>query len=139
MVLEIIPEFDFELLGIVSAAKDFTIACYINWYLGIELTKNEDLQYDFVKDCKFFISNFIFEADYSNIRLIKNRPVEFINLKKPYLLPELKNYDYFILLSGEYAENYAESEIKLKKVPIINLIKRINYQEIPSAENLLIY
>ena len=104
----------------------------------LELEKVSDIQYDFLKDCKFLISNFIFETDYSCFRLLKNRPVEFLNIKKPYLLPELKQYDYFVILNGEYAAYYNENVNKLKDIPVIQLVNIIDIDLLPSKENLLI-
>jgi hypothetical protein len=131
-------EFDFILLGLVSPEKEYKLAWYINKELGIELEKDKDLCYDFVKDYKFLISNFIFKTEYSSFRLLKNRSVEYTPMKKPFLLPELYQYDYFIMLDGEFAEHYQNNQQKLKKVPIIHLVKEIEVETLQSKDNLLI-
>ena len=130
--------YDFVLIGIVAAVREFKLAWHLNKILNLDLKKVSDIQYDFIKDCKFYISNFIFETEYSSFRLLKNRSVEFLNVKKPYLLPELKQYDYFILLSGEFAAYYHDNMHKLKTISVIELAKTIDTDLLPSKENLLI-
>jgi hypothetical protein len=132
-------DYDFVLIGIVAAVREFKLAWHLNKMLQLDLRKVSDLQYDFLKDCNFFISNFIFETEYSSFRLLKNRSVEFINVKKPYLLPELKQYDYFVIMSGEYAAYYGEMVNKLRDIPVIELANTLDTELLPSKENLLIY
>lgn len=131
-------EYDFELIGLVSPVREFKLAWHINQYFKIDLRKVQDIEYDFLKGCKIFISNFIFETEYSSFRLLKNRSVEFLNVAKPFLLPELKNYDYFIMLDGDFATHATENINLLKKIPVIELVKNIEIAQLPSKENLLI-
>lgn len=138
LILDIAYDFDFVLIGIISSARDFTLAWYLNKFLDIELKKQDDINYQFLKNDNFFISNYIFESDYSIIRLLKNRATEFLNIKKPYLLPELKTYDYFVILNGEFAAYYKDFILKLQQIPEINYTKQIDYEALPSKENLLI-
>ncbi|MFN0050490.1 MAG: IPExxxVDY family protein [Cytophagales bacterium] len=131
-------DYDFVLVGLVSSVKEFKLAWYINQFLGIDLAKCKELEYDFLKDCKISISNFIFETEYSSFRLLKNRSVAFINTTKPYLLPELKNYDYFALLNGSFADYYIDNIKKLNEIPIVELVRLLEVQKIKDKENLLI-
>lgn len=132
-------EYDFVLVGLVSSVKEFKLAWYINQFLGIDLYKDKELEYDFLKDCKISISNFIFETEYSSFRLLKNRSVAFFNTNKPYLLPELKNYDYFALLNGEFAAYYHDNVRKLKNIPVVEMARLLDIDQIKDKENLLIY
>ncbi len=138
LVLDIAYDFDFVLLGVISAARDFTLAWSLNKYLDIHLAKQDDINYKFIKNDNFYISNYIFETEYSMVRLLKNRAIEFFNIKKPYLLPELKRYDYFVVLNGEFAAYYKECILKMQLVPEIQYINQIDYEALPSKENLLI-
>lgn len=138
-ILDVNYEFDFVLIGIISAARDFKLAWLLNQILEINLSKINDLDYHLSKNDTFLISNFIYETDFSIFRLIKNRAVEFFNIKKPYLLPELKSYDYFVLLNGEFAAYYPEYILKIRDIPDIQLVKQVDYEALPSKENLLIY
>jgi hypothetical protein len=106
--------------------------------LGINLCKNKELEFDFLKDCKISISNFIFETEYSSFRLLKNKSVAFINTTKPYLLNEYKNYDYFALLNGEFSACSQENILRLKEIPIIEMVRVIEIDKIKEKENLLI-
>lgn len=138
-ILDVSYDFDFVLIGIISAARDFKLAWYLNQFLEINLAKTNDLDYHSTKEDTFLISNYSYETDFSIFRLIKNRAVEFFNIKKPYLLPELKSYDYFVILNGEFAAYYHEYLSKIRDIPEIQLVKQVDYEALPSKENLLIY
>lgn len=131
-------DYDFVVVGLVSSVKEFKLAWYINAFLGINLSKTKEIEYDFLKDCKISISNFIFETEYSSFRLLKNRSVAFLNTNKPYLLPDLKNYDYFALLNGKFADCQMENLKKLKEIPIVEMVRLIDVNKIKDKENLLI-
>ncbi len=131
-------DYDFMVVGLVSSVKEFKLAWYINKSLGISLCKSLELEYDFLKNSKISISNFTFETEYSSFRLLKNRSVAFINTTKPYLLPDLKNYDYFALLQGEFAAYYHDNVKKLKEIPIIEMVRLLELEKIKDKENLLI-
>src|SRR5436190_16147971 len=94
-------EYDFDVLAIISSVKDYKMAWAINKLLDINLCKTEDISLDFVRDDRLLLSNFIFETEYTTFRLLKNKSYEVGRSSKNYLLPELKDYDYLIKISGE--------------------------------------
>ena len=72
-------DFDFSLLAIVSQLKEYKLAWIINRELGINLVKQEDEVFQFLGDKKLVISNYLYQAEHSNIRLIFNRSTEDYN------------------------------------------------------------
>lgn len=131
-------DYDFELIGIISSLKGHKLAWCVNNELRIDLRKEDDLYIDFLHEGQLVIINYIFETEYSNFRLIKNKSCEFANIASPYLIPELKEYDYFILIKDE-SSVFSVSAIadKLKKISGIEYIKEIETENLKSKDNLI--
>ena len=135
---EIEYEYNFNVIGISSSSKEFKLAWAINNSLKINLVKNEDIEYQFLKHSRFMISNFLFESEYSNFRLLKNKAVEYENIPKPFLLHECKEFDYLFRLEGEFDTEYLKQiELKIKELSIVQHVKMLDIQNISSKENLL--
>lgn len=131
-------EYNFDLLAIISPIKEYKLAWSINKSLEIELTKKEDILLDNGKGARMYISNFDYETEYSCVRMLKNKPYEFSNIAKPYLLSELKDYDYFIQLEGEADEFDAESfREALSKLKDVQYVTSVDVENLKSKENLL--
>lgn len=130
--------FDFELYGLICAEKEYKLAWLINKALKIRLVKQNDIELDFVENKKLVIANFLSETDHSSIRLLKNRSVQSDEKGMMYLLPELANFDYFILTKG-YDEQLPEHFIRdnLKPVTQISFIQELDIDKIKSRYNLL--
>lgn len=130
--------YDFELLGLISLAKDYKMAWAINQAISIKLVKNQDLKIEFVNDKNLIISNYIFETENSKLRLLKNKALENTDPSFSFLLPELKNFDYFILIEDK-AESFSIKELiaKIKDVPIVQYIAKLDTEKIKSRENLI--
>lgn len=130
-------DYDFEVCSLISALKAHKVAWIINQVLNINLTKKEDLLFEFVKDkSKLYFINYKFETDFSYFRLIKNKSCEYYNSLKPYLIPELKEYDYLLL--------YSHSQIldktiinKLKHIPELEYVNKVEIDTLKSKENLI--
>jgi hypothetical protein len=131
-------EYDFDLFGLISSAKDYNLAWHLNNILHLHLCKAEEIEFDFLDKSKIYISNFIFEKEYSSFRLLKNKAVEFHNSTKPYILPECKEYDYLLMLKDE-AEEIVPDDIMnlLKSVPVVQYVNKIDLTNLRSKENLI--
>ena len=129
---------DFELIGIVSSVKEYKLAWIINKALNVKLVKEQDIIFSFLNDAKINISSFIYKMEYGNFRFLKNRASEFINIKLPFLLPELKQYDYLIKLEQISYAFPADSVINaLKSVSQVLFIQKLSVNKIKSKENLI--
>ncbi|HVD99109.1 MAG TPA: IPExxxVDY family protein [Cytophagaceae bacterium] len=131
-------DYDFGLIGLISPLKGHKLAWCINNELRIDLRKEDDLYIDFLHEGQLVIIHYIYETEYSNFRLIKNKSCEFANIASPYLIPELKEYDYFIQIKDEGdAYNIPQTIDKLKGINGIEYIKEIETENLKSKDNLI--
>ncbi len=131
-------DYDFEIIGLITSLKGYKLAWNINNELRIDLKKEEDISINFLNDGKLVIINYNFKTEYSNFRLIKNKSCEFVNIASPYLIPELKEYDYFIQLQDENSFLSTSSiKEKLNKISGIEYIKVVETENLKSKDNLI--
>jgi len=122
----------------ISPVKDYKLIWSINHQLNVKLVKNTDLILEYLNQQKLVISNFLFETENSSLRILKNKVEDGDELKKSYLLPELKNFDYFLMLEGSGDTfNISELEGKLKNLEIIQYLTKIDVSKLKSKENLV--
>ncbi len=131
-------DYDFHLFGLISPVKDYKLAWHLNKSLNLHLRREPDLQFEFLDKSKIYICNFIFGKEYSSFRLLKNKACEFYNTAKPYIVPELKEYDYLLVFKDE-ADEVLSGEILelLKEVPVVQYVKEIDLINLRSKENLI--
>ena len=136
--LDISYDYEFDLIAIVSSAKEYTLAWHINRCLEIDLKKHTDIEFNFTKGRKMLISNYLFETEHSTITLYLNKAVESEKNNKPYLLPELKEYDYFFKFEGDSDLFVLDDLIKrLKTIDAIQYLKLIEVDNLPSKDNFI--
>ena len=137
--LYIEPTFDFELLGLVSPVKDYKMAWLINKTLGLNLVRSEDILIEFLSAPNLEISQYFLALPHGFIQLLKNKSLN-SSQQLAYLVPELRNMDYFLLMQdetgqlkpGEFANHLAQN-------PFIQSAVRLDVSKIKSKENLLTY
>jgi hypothetical protein len=131
-------DYNFEVLALISSVKDYKLAFNINNKLNVQLKKTDDICLVFVNESELTVSQYLFETEFRTLRLLKNKSLEAKNMSKPYLVPELKEYDYFIHLSGEgevwESENIIEN---LKSLPVIQYVQKVDLNNLKSRENLI--
>jgi hypothetical protein len=137
--LQIEPTFDFELLGIVSPIREYRMAWLVNQELEINLVKADDLELEFLSSEKLEIAQYFLSLPHGFIQLLKNKALN-SSQQLAYLIPELKNLDYFLLVQDETEQldlsNFME---KLSRNPLVQSIVRIDISKLKSKENLLTY
>jgi hypothetical protein len=137
--LQIEPTFDFELLGIVSPIREYRMAWLVNQELELNLVKVDDLELEFLNSEKLEIAQYFLSLPHGFIQLLKNKALNSVQ-QLAYLVPELKNLDYFLLVQDETEQldlsNFME---KLSRNPLVQSIVRIDISKLKSKENLLTY
>ncbi len=137
--LQIEPAFDFELLGIVSPIREYRMAWLVNQELELNLVKVDDLELEFLNSEKLEIAQYFLSLPHGFIQLLKNKAINSTQ-QLAYLIPELKNLDYFLLIQDETEEldliNFVK---KLSQNPLVQSIVRIDISKLKSKENLLTY
>jgi hypothetical protein len=137
--LQIEPAFDFELLGIVSPIREYRMAWLVNQELELNLVKADDLELEFLNSEKLEIAQYFLSLPHGFIQLLKNKALNSTQ-QLAYLIPELKNLDYFLLVQDETEQldlsNFME---KLSQNPLVQSILRIDISKLKSKDNLLTY
>ena len=110
-------EDDFQLIGIASHENDYRLCWALNKKMGFELIKSNDLVITHPKHkieihySKYFYED---EMDYLNYSLLSNKS------DKGFLLPDQKNIDFILKISGNPdAEILNQLTVKLKKIDIV--------------------
>ncbi|MEQ8473728.1 MAG: IPExxxVDY family protein [Marinoscillum sp.] len=130
--------FDFELIGIVSSAKEYKLAWHLNQLNEFHLIKEEDVRIEFSDNKQIRVSILQDENEFNKVHLIKNKLVSSNSSINQYLIPELQQFDYFIKMSSQTEENWAnELLLKLKDIPAIDYSLLIDISRIKMKDNLL--
>jgi len=133
------PTFDFELLGLVSPVKDYKMAWVINQTLGLNLIRSEEILMEFLSAPTLEISQYFLSLPHGFIQLLKNKSLN-SSQQLAYLIPELRNMDYFLLVQDETEEiSISEYAGLLSKSPLIQSAVRLDVSKLKSKENLLTY
>jgi hypothetical protein len=133
------PTFDFELLGLVSPVKDYKMAWLINRDLDLDLVRSEDLQIEFLSSPRLEISQYFLSLPHGYIQLLKNKAIN-TSQQLAYLIPELRNLDYFLLVQDHTQQLSITSFVDhLTKNPFIQSVVRLDVSKLKSKENLLTY
>ena len=136
--LDIEYEYDFNLYGLVSAGKEYTMAWWLNKLFNLHLTKQQDLCYIFNSQDKLLISNYEFSTDHSVIRLFRNKALGTNTYNKPFLLPEIKEYDYVLQITGSLSGLYSQELIsKIQNIPFVQYVKQFDPLSLKFKENLI--
>jgi hypothetical protein len=129
-------DYDFDLIGLISPLKEYRIAWLMNQGLKIHLVKNEDIELEFI-DNNIFISNFNYSTGSSRLRLIRNKTIVGDN-QMIYLLPEMKEFDYLIMISGEGDSFQSDDLVNfLKIMEGVQYVTMVDVSKLKSKENLI--
>ena len=130
-------EFDFYLIGIVSPVREYKLAWLINKMLGIHLVKKPDLEINFINN-KLIISNFKSGMEPRMYRLLKNQSVGEPAGKPYYLLPELKNFDFLLMISDESNTVVMDDLLEnIRQIPEVYYVMQTDLSQLDSKENLI--
>lgn len=136
--LEITYDYDFTLLALNANVKSYKLAWSINQELKINLAKRENIQMKFTEGRSLSIVNYIDENEFRIIRLIRNRAEESEEQFDAFIVPELKNFDFFIILENEshtFDENAFLS--KIKEISFVQFTTRVDIASLKSRDNLI--
>ncbi|MBN2350593.1 MAG: IPExxxVDY family protein [Bacteroidales bacterium] len=130
-------DFDFGLIGIVTAENDYRCSWIINQNLKTNFMRSDNLVVLGNKNSEkqeFSLYTFEDEEKILKLVLIANR------CENGYLLPELKNIDFLLQIYGEMPENYISSIISdLRNTPSINAVFLLEPGKLKSAGRLSLF
>ncbi|GAB4248609.1 MAG: hypothetical protein Tsb0034_27990 [Ekhidna sp.] len=136
--LESSYELDFELIGLVCNQKEYKLAWHLNHALEIDLRKMDDIRIEFADQSVILISNYLYEEEFLRFELIQNKLLPGGKHRNPLLIPELKQFDYFLKCKDQIGE-YAYENVSgiIKDISIVEYMMRLNFDNLKSKENLL--
>jgi len=136
--LEIEHTYDFDLYAVVSSVKEYKLAWALNKLLDLRLIKQKDLCYELLGKGHLLISNYLYATEYSQVRLLRNKALGTANLKKPFLLPDIKEYDYVLQITGGLQQLYPQELIqKILRTPLVEYVCKIDPRTLKFKENLI--
>ncbi|WP_266204361.1 IPExxxVDY family protein [Pontibacter kalidii] len=136
--LHIEYDYSFDLYGLVTSVKDYKLAWSLNRLLDLRLKKQKDLCYDLLGKERLLIANYQCITEHSEVRLFRNRALGSSTLKKPFLLPDIKEYDYVLQITGAMQQLHPqELTRKLLRAPLVQYVKKFDPLTLKFKENLI--
>lgn len=128
-------DFDFILIAVTTSLKDYRICYLINKCLNFNFVRADDLELDNMlkgEPALFSFFNYSWETTETDFYFIGNKGSE------GYLVPEMREADYFMLIKNYIDESDLETIISaLNKIPEVVAAVKIEPKKIKSRENLL--
>lgn len=134
------PDFpiDFQLVGVVSPMKEYRLGWHLNQLEIFHLVKIDDIKIEFTEKKIIRISSLAYETEFTSVHLLRNKLIGSGSSRIQYLLPELRQFDYFIKLKNSIEENWSVDIVtKLKSCEAIDYTTKIDIQKIQAKENLI--
>ena len=134
LVLEFEYDFDFALFGVSSHVANYRLAWGMNQLFEIDLERvdNIDLSFGLKKNGEFSLYRFEDQESYTTIHILSNR------CSIGYLIPELKQIDYFVQYWGPMSDNELSGfKYKLSDIPSVLASMEIDPMGLKSRNNLL--
>jgi hypothetical protein len=128
-------EFDFQLLGISTAARGYKLAWELNQRLDVNLVKQPDLVVGFKKDEEKSFSFYSFETSLNRLKLFKNKPQE-QDPGKYFLIPEFPHFDFIILAAMEQYQHQHLIDL-IRTIPSVQLAAPIPLEGLKSKSNFI--
>lgn len=136
--LDVEYECDFDLFGVVSSSREHVLAWQLNQALRLRLVKQKDLIFDLLTQGRLVISNYLHLSEHMSLRLLRNRSMDPSVLKKPFLAPDVKEYDYLIRVAngtGLLAPDALMTHLTAS--PVVQYVCQLDPNSLKFKENLL--
>lgn len=134
LLLELEYDFDFTLYGVSSHVANYRLAWGLNQLFDLDLERVDDIDLSFGSSKKgdFSLYKFEDEESYSTLHLMSNR------CSLGYLIPELKQMDYFIQYWGPMSNMELDQfKNELRNSPSVLAVIDIDTMALKSRNNLL--
>lgn len=135
-ILTLETAFTGALFGLVTPVKEYQLSWHLNRTLGIDLKRNNDIEIIHKKKSKtslFSLYRYEDDLDKLTIHVISNKH------QGDFLIPEVKQADYFLMIKGEISEKKIEElRSKMKSIPVIQMIAELSFDQLKSAKNLIV-
>jgi len=129
-------EYDFNLVGIISAVKGYRLAWELNKALGVHLIKQPDLVVGFKNNEEKPFGYYSHQTQLNRLKVFKNRSSE-AEVGKYYLIPEFPHFDFIILADMEEYDKAPHLLQSLKSIDSIQLASMIPLEGLKSKSNFI--
>lgn len=127
--------FDFKLLAIVSSLRNYRLCHFINKTLHTLLSKAEYLEIHSSKKRQHLLFDlYLYKDEVSQLeyKLLSNK------YNGDYLIPEMKEVDFFFIIEGDLAEkSVSDALTSLKLLNVIQAIFEVDPNQLKSKQNLI--
>ena len=129
---------DFALFGLVSSTRDYSLAWGLNRGLRLRFVRQPDFVLNLVQQGPLAFSYYLYGKESLTLRLFRNRALLPSALPKPFLAPDIREYDYLLHVQGG-ADELAGVELldRLTALPPIQYASELDPQELKYKENLI--
>ena len=135
--LEVAFDCDFDLFGLVSSSRDHTLAWTLNRALRLRLIRQPDLVVDLLTQGRLLFSHYLHATETLTLRLLRNRTLTPSPLKKPFLTPDYKEYDYLLHITNGVGALAAEELLPLLAgLPVVQYAGLVAVEDLKYKENL---
>jgi len=127
-------DLDFVLVAITSSLKDYTLAFKINRQISHDFARMEDLSVPNASSGHSFFSRYFYQLPESetDLFLLANKGTE------GYLIPEMKNVDYFILIRNFIDQEDLDHMLGgINRIPEVVVAAEVDPGKLKSKENLI--
>ena len=137
--LDVEYECDFALFGLVSSTRDYTLAWALNRALRLRLVKQPELLINLLSRGRLVFTHYMYATETLTFRLLRNRSIAPSTLKKPFLAPDIKEYDYLLAVnngSGDLAD-----EVLLRQLVALDVVQhacQFDPNSLKYKENLIL-
>ncbi|MCE7996754.1 MAG: IPExxxVDY family protein [Roseivirga sp.] len=136
--LDVSYDFEFDLIAINSNVKEYKLAWAINKNTGLELAKEENISIDFSGGKSLAISNYFYKTEYQVFRLLKNKAENLEEKFNAFLIPELKHFDYFLMVADDSMTFQVNPFIStIKEIPFVQFAVSVDTSALKSKDNLI--
>jgi len=124
------------LWGLVAQVKEYQLCWHLNKVMGFGLKRSEDVEIINRKKNKTSVFSFYrFESDLDKwlVYVVSNKHLG------EYLVPEVRQTDFLLMIRGEVSKQEEEALFqKLKSIPIMQMVVKLDYDRLKSKDNLIL-
>lgn len=128
-------EFNFDLIGVATAARGYKLAWEINHLLNIQLVRQADLVVGFKNNEEKNFTFYAYETPLNRLKLFKNRSSE-QETGKYFLIPEFPHFDFIILAAMEDHTHQQLLE-SIRSISAVQLAAAIPLEGLRSKSNFI--
>lgn len=130
--------FNFDLIGIVSTVKEYTLVWQVNQATGLELVKAKDIVIEFTGNQRVSVSQFQYRTEHMQVTLVKNRLIARSSTQYTFLLDELRQFDYLLKYRDETGHTSVKDVLSLlKSADVVEYAAILAPELIKARDNLI--